>query len=130
MTQNLTITEELAERMTVTDSKDLSEEARKEVLERIADCCMRQGNYHLATKKYTQAGNKHKVIMWCVFNTIWIICKLRTSCRYLGERTRDYSFWSVSLMLCNTNTYKYMHMQVKICFNMSFSGHESTPQVG
>ena len=63
MTQNLTITEELADRMTVTDSKDLSEEARKEVLERIADCCMRQGNYHLATKKYTQAGNKLKVIL-------------------------------------------------------------------
>ncbi|KAI3364996.1 hypothetical protein L3Q82_001156 [Scortum barcoo] len=48
--------------MTVTDSKDLSEEARKELLERIADCCMRQGNYHLATKKYTQAGNKLKAM--------------------------------------------------------------------
>ncbi|KAK5881086.1 hypothetical protein CesoFtcFv8_021933 [Champsocephalus esox] len=60
--QSLTITEELAERMTVTDSKDLSEEARKELLERIADCCMRQGNYHLATKKYTQAGNKLKAM--------------------------------------------------------------------
>lgn len=63
VTQNLTITEELAERMTVTDSKDLSEEARKELLESIADCCMRQGNYHLATKKYTQAGNKPKVTL-------------------------------------------------------------------
>ncbi|KAF1373994.1 hypothetical protein PFLUV_G00244670 [Perca fluviatilis] len=62
VTQSLTITEELAERMTVTDSKDLSEEARKELLERIADCCMRQGNYHLATKKYTQAGNKPKAM--------------------------------------------------------------------
>lgn len=60
--QNLTITEGLAERMTVTDSKDLSEQARKELLESIADCCMRQGNYHLATKKYTQAGNKAKVV--------------------------------------------------------------------
>uniref|UniRef100_A0A3P9DT49 Intraflagellar transport 140 n=1 Tax=Maylandia zebra TaxID=106582 RepID=A0A3P9DT49_9CICH len=63
VTQNLTITEDLAERMTVPDSKDMSEEARKELLERIADCCMRQGNYHLATKKYTQAGNKLKVII-------------------------------------------------------------------
>ncbi|GLD57482.1 intraflagellar transport protein 140 homolog [Lates japonicus] len=62
VTQNLTITEELAERMTVTDSKDLSEDARKDVLERLADCCMRQGNYHLATKKYTQAGNKPKAM--------------------------------------------------------------------
>lgn len=63
MTKNLTITEELAERMTITDSKDLSEEDRKELLVRIADCCMRQGNYHLATKKYTQAGNKPKVLL-------------------------------------------------------------------
>lgn len=65
MTQSLTITEELAERMTVTESKDLSEEARKELMDGIADCCMRQGNYHLATKKYIQAGNKPKVMLWC-----------------------------------------------------------------
>ncbi|XP_017274041.1 intraflagellar transport protein 140 homolog [Kryptolebias marmoratus] len=62
LAQNLTITEDLAERMTVTDSKDLSEDARKELLEQIADCCMRQGSYHLATKKYTQAGNKLKAM--------------------------------------------------------------------
>lgn len=61
MTQDLAITEEFAERMTVAELKDMSEEARKDLLERIADCCMRQGNYHLATKKYTQAGNKLKV---------------------------------------------------------------------
>ncbi|KAK2820255.1 hypothetical protein Q5P01_023214 [Channa striata] len=62
VTQNLTITEELAERMTVNDSKNLPDDVRKELLERIADCCMRQGNYHLATKKYTQAGNKLKAM--------------------------------------------------------------------
>ncbi|NWZ55925.1 IF140 protein, partial [Haliaeetus albicilla] len=61
--QNLTITEEMAEKMTVCkDSKDLSEEAQRELLEQIADCCMRQGNYYLATKKYTQAGNKLKAM--------------------------------------------------------------------
>lgn len=60
--QNMTITEEMAEKMTVPkDSKDLSEEARRELLEQVANCCMRQGSYHLATKKYTQAGNKLKV---------------------------------------------------------------------
>ncbi|XP_058471685.1 intraflagellar transport protein 140 homolog [Solea solea] len=60
--QNVTITEELAERMSATASKDLSEEAHKEVLERIADCCRQQGNYGLAVKKYTQAGNKSKAM--------------------------------------------------------------------
>ncbi|XP_025043975.2 intraflagellar transport protein 140 homolog isoform X2 [Pelodiscus sinensis] len=63
LNQNLTITEEMAEKMTVSkDSEVLSEEARKELLEQIADCCMRQGNYHMATKKYTQAGNKLKAM--------------------------------------------------------------------
>lgn len=58
----MTITEEMAEKMTVSkDSTDLSEESRRELLEQIANCCMCQGNYHLATKKYTQAGNKLKV---------------------------------------------------------------------
>ncbi|XP_008946926.1 PREDICTED: intraflagellar transport protein 140 homolog [Merops nubicus] len=61
--QNLTITEEMAEKMTVSeDSKDLPEASRRELLEQIADCCMRQGNYHMATKKYTQAGNKLKAM--------------------------------------------------------------------
>ncbi|XP_030906145.1 intraflagellar transport protein 140 homolog isoform X4 [Melopsittacus undulatus] len=61
--QNLTITEEMAEKMTVSkESKDLSEESRRDLLEQIANCCMRQGNYHLATKKYTQAGNKLKAM--------------------------------------------------------------------
>lgn len=60
--QNLTITEEIAEKMTVAkDCTDLSEESRRDLLEQIANCCMRQGKYHLATKKYTQAGNKLKV---------------------------------------------------------------------
>ncbi|KAM4624504.1 intraflagellar transport protein 140 homolog [Polymixia lowei] len=61
--QSLTITEELAESMTVTkESRELSEDVRRDLLEKIADCCMRQGNYHLATKKYTQAGNKLKAM--------------------------------------------------------------------
>ncbi|ELW67792.1 Intraflagellar transport protein 140 like protein [Tupaia chinensis] len=59
--QNMTITEEMAESMTVSKgSQDLPEETRRELLEQIADCCMRQGSYHLATKKYTQAGHKLK----------------------------------------------------------------------
>eukprot|EP00079_Xenopus_tropicalis_P029812 XP_012825483.1 PREDICTED: intraflagellar transport protein 140 homolog isoform X1 [Xenopus tropicalis] len=63
MEQNLVITEEMAEKMTVSkNSKDFSDEARRELLQRIADCCMRQGNYHLATKKYTQAGDKLKAM--------------------------------------------------------------------
>nr|XP_033696554.1 intraflagellar transport protein 140 homolog isoform X4 [Tursiops truncatus] len=61
--QNLTITEEMAEKMTVSkDCKELSEESRRELLEQIASCCMRQGNYHLATKKYTQAGDRLKAM--------------------------------------------------------------------
>ncbi|XP_066869200.1 intraflagellar transport protein 140 homolog isoform X4 [Kogia breviceps] len=61
--QNLTITEEMAEKMTVSkDCRELSEESRRELLEQIASCCMRQGNYHLATKKYTQAGDRLKAM--------------------------------------------------------------------
>ncbi|KAB0382291.1 hypothetical protein FD755_004208 [Muntiacus reevesi] len=61
--QNLTITEEMAEKMTVPkDCKELSEEARRALLEQVASCCMRQGSYHLATKKYTQAGDRLKAM--------------------------------------------------------------------
>lgn len=59
MNHNVTITEELAEKMTLPKGSD--SEIRNKLLERIADCCMHQRSYHLATKKYTQAGNKIKV---------------------------------------------------------------------
>ena len=83
----MTITEEMAEKMTVSkDSKDLSEESRRELLEQIANCCMRQGNYHLATKKYTQAGNKLKVSLsgpvylnWAIY---WEFGYLPCCCMY------------------------------------------------
>jgi intraflagellar transport protein 140 len=67
------ITEELAEKMTL--SKDSNNtELRNKILERIAECCMQQGSYHLATKKFTQAGNKIKVrtaqvLQWFVMHT-------------------------------------------------------------
>lgn len=68
----MTITEDMAEKMTVSkDSKDLSEESRRQLLEQIANCCMRQGSYHLATKKYTQAGNKLKVSAPCREGAGW-----------------------------------------------------------
>lgn len=60
LSHNVTITEELAEKMTLPKGSDA--EVRKKLLERVADCCMQQRSYHLATKKYTQAGNKIKAM--------------------------------------------------------------------
>ena len=39
----------------------VSIEERSHLLDKIADVCMYQGNYHLAAKKFTQAGNRVKV---------------------------------------------------------------------
>ena len=35
---------------------------RRVLFERIGECCMVQGSYHLATKKFTQAGNRVKAM--------------------------------------------------------------------
>lgn len=51
---NVWVTEELAERFTL--PKD--EGARNQILEKVAECAYAQENYKLATKKFTQAGNK------------------------------------------------------------------------
>ena len=48
------VTDELAERFTL--PKD--ETARNNILEKVAECAYAQENYKLATKKFTQAGNK------------------------------------------------------------------------
>ncbi|XP_070580461.1 intraflagellar transport protein 140 homolog isoform X2 [Ptychodera flava] len=60
---NVTITEKLAEKMTIPkDSDKVNSETRIKLLEKVADCAFTQGSYHLATKKYTQAGNKVKAM--------------------------------------------------------------------
>lgn len=59
---NVTVTEDMAEKMTP-NLKDSPEDPQKlSVLRQIAKVCKRQGSYHLATKKYTQAKDKKKAM--------------------------------------------------------------------
>ncbi|XP_076161592.1 intraflagellar transport protein rempA isoform X2 [Ptiloglossa arizonensis] len=57
---NILLSEDLAEKMTLekTDNDASLEKIRISILERIGEIAFEQGNYHLATKKFTQAGNK------------------------------------------------------------------------
>ena len=57
---HIPLTEELAEKMSL-PKEHPDAEYRVTLLEKVADCAFKQGQYHLATKKYTQAGNKMKV---------------------------------------------------------------------
>jgi len=43
---------------------------RNRLLEKIADCCLHQGNYHMAAKKFTQAGSKLQVRNESLDNTV------------------------------------------------------------
>ncbi|XP_041362442.1 intraflagellar transport protein 140 homolog [Gigantopelta aegis] len=63
MDQHVDITEDLAEKLTPpkTDGENDTME-RLKILEAIGEVCMHQGQYHQATKKYTQAGNKMKAM--------------------------------------------------------------------
>lgn len=56
---NVQLNEELAEKLTP-EKDSLDEEVRVRILENLAESLMTQGNYHLATKKFTQAGDKIK----------------------------------------------------------------------
>ncbi|XP_064457702.1 intraflagellar transport protein 140 homolog [Ornithodoros turicata] len=53
---NVPINEELCEKLTEAQKDDKAKCSA--VLEKIAEACMKQNNYHLAAKKFTQAGNK------------------------------------------------------------------------
>ncbi|XP_076680544.1 intraflagellar transport protein rempA [Andrena cerasifolii] len=57
---NILLAEDLAEKMTLdkVDNDTEREKTRISLLERIGEIAFEQGNYHLATKKFTQAGNK------------------------------------------------------------------------
>ena len=71
--QKVIITDDLADKMTPAkppkNKEDhppgtdyLTKEKRVEVLMKLARVCKKQGSYHLATKKYTQAGDKLKAM--------------------------------------------------------------------
>ncbi|RZC33588.1 hypothetical protein BDFB_000428 [Asbolus verrucosus] len=57
LAHNVQLIEDLAEKLTP-EKDQLGEEDRMAVLETLAESLLLQGNYHLATKKYTQAGDK------------------------------------------------------------------------
>ena len=58
---HITISEELGESMSLPkDHPDAKHRLR--LLEKLGECAFKQGSYHLATKKFTQAGNRVKVI--------------------------------------------------------------------
>ncbi|XP_022250207.1 LOW QUALITY PROTEIN: intraflagellar transport protein 140 homolog [Limulus polyphemus] len=54
---NVAITEDLAEKLTM-PKEEGDIQLRTRVLEKIGECCMVQENYHLAAKKFTQAGKR------------------------------------------------------------------------
>nr|CCA15523.1 intraflagellar transport protein 140 putative [Albugo laibachii Nc14] len=58
------VTEEMAEEMTPVKGEEnaVEKKQRNDILLKLAKCCKTQGSYHLATKKYTQAGNKLKAM--------------------------------------------------------------------
>lgn len=79
--QNVMLTEDLVEKLTPEKSDDNESEAERiKVLEAIATVCMNQRQYHLATKKYTQAGNRIKVIHIILddcFIDIWVLLAVK-----------------------------------------------------
>lgn len=62
MDQHVPMTEDLVEKLSPTKEMETSDPAeRNKILEGIGEVCMAQREYHLATKKFTQCGNRVKV---------------------------------------------------------------------
>ena len=61
---SINLSEEMAEKLCPELGERGAEtaDARNNLLLKVAKCCKRQGNYHLACKKYTQAGDKVKAM--------------------------------------------------------------------
>ncbi|XP_071443964.1 intraflagellar transport protein 140 homolog [Hetaerina americana] len=66
MQHDVPLTDELAEKLTLEKAKDKSsgdgDTERSELLEKMGEIAVSQGNLHLGAKKYTQAGNKIKAM--------------------------------------------------------------------
>lgn len=57
---HINISEEMGEKMSLPKDHPDSK-YRLRLLEKLGECAFKQGSYHLATKKFTQAGNRVKV---------------------------------------------------------------------
>lgn len=81
------ITEDYAERMTVPKG-EMDSKARNALLERMGDICNSQGQYQLATRKYTQAGKLVKA-MRALLKGKWVITPhaAATCCRHRATGT-------------------------------------------
>ncbi|CAB4055646.1 IFT140 [Lepeophtheirus salmonis] len=56
---NIKITDDLEQKLTdKLEEKESNNNERISILNHLAEVCYQQGNYHLATKKWTQAGNR------------------------------------------------------------------------
>ncbi|ESO81986.1 hypothetical protein LOTGIDRAFT_223604 [Lottia gigantea] len=63
MEKHVEMTEELCEKLSPEkDENENNPDERNKILEAVAEVCMHQGAYHLATKKFTQAGNRIKAM--------------------------------------------------------------------
>jgi intraflagellar transport protein 140 len=70
---NVPVTEELAEKLTMDKSLG-NEEERSQVLLAVAESAQVQGNYHLAAKKFTQAGDRVRYSLMKIAKLFTIIC--------------------------------------------------------
>lgn len=57
------ITEALGDRLTPSSNHP----KRTLILEKLAECSLMQANYHIAAKKFTQAGQKVNNILFCIY---------------------------------------------------------------
>ena len=67
---NITINEEMGEKLSTGEKfENSNSEEKTRVLNKIAEVAYQQGNYHLATKKWTQSGNRyvsHFIVSICI----------------------------------------------------------------
>lgn len=58
---NLHISEEMAERLTAPKGGEIDEATRLTMLLKMGECCMHQGSYLLAARKFTEGGDKARL---------------------------------------------------------------------
>ena len=77
---NINISEEMAEKLSTGDKFEANPPDEKvQVLNKIAEVSYQQGNYHLATKKWTQSGNRLQAMKSLLksgntFSVVLVLC--------------------------------------------------------
>ncbi|KHJ40698.1 tetratricopeptide repeat protein [Trichuris suis] len=116
---NIPLNEKMADLMTPSKEEIEDSKLRNELIEELADSCMKQGLYSCAAKKYIQAGARKKAISFSLVIDVDKSCNYETSLVHLNQSLKCLQEYGSSFGASEFN-YRISEIEQKIALMKRF----------